>query len=164
MPEVPEPNAQAIEIVFRPDPTIGDGRWANNAWLQELPKPLSKVTWDNPPIALSPATAWRLGLTTGDIATLSNGGWQAAGPVYATPGQADNSATVTLGYGRKRAGNVGSGIGVNGYLLRTSSAPAFGKRAADSKGRQELSPRENPNSSSHRPQSPADRGRKRNRF
>ena len=124
LPDAPAPNAQAIEIVFRPDPTIGDGRWANNAWLQELPKPLSKVTWDNA-IALSPSTAWRLGLTTGDIATLSNGGWQAAGPVYATPGQAENSATVTLGYGRKRAGNVGSGIGLNGYLLRTSSAPAF---------------------------------------
>ena len=124
LPDAPALDRQAIEIVFRPDPTIGDGRWANNAWLQELPKPLSKVAWDNT-IALSPATAWRLGLTTGDIANLNNGGWQAAGPVYATPGQADNSATVTLGYGRKRAGNVGTGFGLNGYLLRTSSAPSF---------------------------------------
>jgi MoCo/4Fe-4S cofactor protein with predicted Tat translocation signal len=121
LPDAPAGNSQAIEIVFRPDPTIGDGRWANNGWLQELPKPLTKVTWDNT-IALSPATAWRLGLTTGDVATLSIGGLKATGPVWAMAGHADNSATVTVGYGRKRAGNVGSGFGFNGYLLRTSSA------------------------------------------
>ena len=123
--KLPGPSAsdqQAIEIVFRPDPTIGDGRWANNGWLQELPKPLTKVTWDNT-IALSPATAWRLGLTTGDLATLSIGGLKASGPVWALPGHAENSATVTLGYGRTRAGHVGTGFGLNGYLLRTSSAP-----------------------------------------
>jgi len=122
LPDPPASNAQAIEIVFRPDPTIGDGRWANNSWLQELPKPLTKITWDNA-IALSPATAWRLGLTTGDVANLSIGGLKASGPVWALPGHADNSATVTLGYGRKRAGNVGTGFGLNGYLLRASSAP-----------------------------------------
>ena len=121
LPEARAGNSQAIEIVFRPDPTIGDGRWANNGWLQELPKPLTKVTWDNT-IALSPATAWRLGLTTGDVATLSIEGRKAAGPVWAMAGHADNSATVMVGYGRKRAGNVGSGFGFNGYLLRTSSA------------------------------------------
>jgi MoCo/4Fe-4S cofactor protein with predicted Tat translocation signal len=124
LPDPPASNREGIEIVFRPDPTIGDGRWANNGWLQELPKPLTKVTWDNT-ISLSPATAWRLGLNTGDVANLNNHGWQAAGPVWAMPGQADNSATVTLGYGRKRAGNVGTGFGLNGYLLRTSSAPFF---------------------------------------
>src|SRR5437899_347120 len=64
-PEPPAVNQQSIEVVFRPDPTIGDGRWANNGWLQELPKPLTKSTWDNA-VALSPATAWRLGPTTGD--------------------------------------------------------------------------------------------------
>jgi molybdopterin-containing oxidoreductase family iron-sulfur binding subunit len=122
LPDPPASDQQAIEIVFRPDPTIGDGRWANNGWLQELPKPLTKVTWDNT-IALSPATAWRLGLTTGDVANLSIGGLKASGPVWALPGHADNSATVTLGYGRKRAGHVGTGFGLNGYLLRTSSAP-----------------------------------------
>jgi MoCo/4Fe-4S cofactor protein with predicted Tat translocation signal len=122
LPDPPAPDPAAIEIVFRPDPTIGDGRWANNSWLQELPKPLTKVTWDNA-IALSPATAWRLGLTTGDVANLTIQGLKASGPVWALPGHADNSATVTLGYGRKRAGNVGTGFGLNGYLLRTSSAP-----------------------------------------
>ena len=123
LPAPPALNQQAIEVVFRPDPTIGDGRWANNAWLQELPKPLTKITWDNA-VALSPATAWRLGLTTGDVVNLNIGGWQASGPVWAVPGHADNSATVTLGYGRRRAGHVGSGFGLNGYLLRTSSTPA----------------------------------------
>ena len=52
-------------------------------------------------------------------------GWKASGPVWAVPGHADNSATVTLGYGRRRAGHVGSGFGLNGYLLRTSSTPAI---------------------------------------
>ncbi len=123
LPDPPKLNQQAIEVVFRPDPTIGDGRWANNAWLQELPKPLTKITWDNF-VALSPATAWRLGLTSGDVVNLNINGWKASGPVWAVPGHADNSATVTLGYGRKRAGHVGTGFGLNGYLLRTSSAPA----------------------------------------
>jgi MoCo/4Fe-4S cofactor protein with predicted Tat translocation signal len=124
LPDPPKFDPQAIEVVFRPDPTIGDGRWANNAWLQELPKPLTKITWDNV-VALSPATAWRLGLTTGDVVNLNVGGWKASGPVWALPGHADNSATVTLGYGRRRAGHVGTGFGLNGYLLRTSTAPAI---------------------------------------
>src|SRR4029077_20235641 len=90
---------------------------------QETPKPLTKITWDNA-VALSPATAWRLGLTTGDVVNLNIGGWKASGPVWAVPGHADNSATITLGYGRKRAGHVGTGFGINGYLLRTSAAPS----------------------------------------
>jgi MoCo/4Fe-4S cofactor protein with predicted Tat translocation signal len=122
LPDPPASNQQSIEVVFRPDPTIGDGRWANNAWLQELPKPITKITWDNA-IAMSPATAWRLGLTTGDVVNFNLGGWKAGGPVWAVPGHADDSATVTFGYGRKRAGHVGTGFGFNGYLLRTSSAP-----------------------------------------
>ncbi len=124
LPALPALDRQAIEVVFRPDPTIGDGRWSNNAWLQELPKPLSKITWDNA-VTLSPATAWHLGLTKGDVVNLNLGGWKASGPVWALPGHADNSATITLGYGRKRAGRVGNGFGLNGYLLRTSAAPSI---------------------------------------
>jgi MoCo/4Fe-4S cofactor protein with predicted Tat translocation signal len=123
LPDPPKLNEQTIEVVFRPDPTIGDGRWANSGWLQELPKPLTQITWDNV-VTLSPATAWRLGLTTGDVANFNIGGWKASGPVWALPGHAENSATVTLGYGRKRAGHVGTGFGFNGYLLRSSSAPS----------------------------------------
>ena len=63
-PFAPPPNA--IELVFRPDPTIYDGRFANNGWLQEAPKPITKLTWDNT-AQLSPATAQRLGLTNGDM-------------------------------------------------------------------------------------------------
>ena len=122
---LPQPTPAApnsIEIVFRPDPTIGDGRWANNAWLQELPKPLTKLTWDNA-LMLSPMTAWHLGVTNGDIVDMAVGGWKLSGPIWIMPGHADNSATLHLGYGRRRAGTVGTGIGINGYLLRTSSAP-----------------------------------------
>ncbi len=114
------PASEQIEIVFRPDPTIGDGRWANNSWLQELPKPLTKLTWDNA-LMLSPMTAWRLGLTDGDIVNLSVGPWKVSGPIFTMPGHADNSATMPLGYGRRRAGRVGSGVGLNGYLVRTSN-------------------------------------------
>jgi molybdopterin-containing oxidoreductase family iron-sulfur binding subunit len=124
LPAPSAPDQKAIEVVFRPDPTIGDGRWANNGWLQELPKPLTKITWDNA-VALSPATAWRLGLRTGDVVNFNVGGWKASGPVWAMPGHADNSATVTLGYGRRRAGHVGTGFGLNGYLLRTSARLAI---------------------------------------
>ena len=112
----------AIEVVFRPDPTIGDGRWANNSWLQELPKPLTKLTWDNA-LMLSPMTAWKLGLSSGDVARIRNGPWEVVGPVWAMPGHADNSATMPLGYGRRRAGHVGNEIGLNGYLIRTSDKP-----------------------------------------
>ena len=115
---------QIIEIVFRPDPTIGDGRWANSGWLQELPKPLTKLTWDNA-LMLSPMTAWNMGVTNGDVVNLAVGNWKASGPVWIMPGHADGSATLHLGYGRRRAGRVGTGFGLNGYLLRTSAAPQF---------------------------------------
>jgi MoCo/4Fe-4S cofactor protein with predicted Tat translocation signal len=123
--ELPPPenhSGEAIEIVFRPDPTIGDGRWANNAWLQELPKPFNKVTWDNA-LMLGPMTAWKLGMNTGDVARIRNGPWEVIGPVCVIPGHADNSATMPLGYDRARAGNVGTGFGLNGYLIRTSDKP-----------------------------------------
>ena len=113
---------ETIEIVFRPDPTIGDGRWANNGWLQELPKPFTKLTWDNA-LMLSPMTAWKLGVNSGDVVRIKNGLWEVVGPVWAVPGHAENSATMPLGYGRTRAGHVGSGFGLNGYLVRTSDQP-----------------------------------------
>ncbi len=126
LPPEPPSAAESIEIVFRPDPTIGDGRWANNGWLQELPKPITKLTWDNA-LMLSPMTQWKLGLTDGDIVNLSAGPWKASGPVLAMPGHADDSATLHLGYGRLRAGHVGNKIGLNGYLLRASNTLQFGQ-------------------------------------
>ena len=123
LPKYQEP-AAGLEIVFRPDPTIWDGRFANNAWLQELPKPLTKLTWDNAAL-LSNATARKLGLTNGDVVELASGGRSVRAPVWVLPGHADDSVTVHLGYGRTRAGRVGTGAGFNAYALRTSGTPWF---------------------------------------
>jgi molybdopterin-containing oxidoreductase family iron-sulfur binding subunit len=116
---------RGLEIIFRPDPTIWDGQFANNGWLQELPKPLSKLTWDNAAM-LSLATAQRLGVKNGDVVKLRFEGREVQGPIWVMPGHADDSVTVHLGYGRRRAGKVGSGIGFNAYAIRSASAPWFG--------------------------------------
>jgi len=116
--------ADALEIVFLPDPSIGDGFYANNGWLQELPKPITRLTWDNAAM-VSPATAQRLSLNKEDYVTLSVGGREVKAGVYIVPGHADNSVTLHLGYGRRRSGQVGTGPGFNAYLLRTAAAPGF---------------------------------------
>jgi len=115
-------DASALEIVFRPDPSIGDGEFANNGWLQELPKPVTRLTWDNAAM-ISPATAQQLGLTTGDYVKLQLGDRYMEAGVFIVPGHAENSVTLHLGYGRRRAGSVGTGPGFDAYLLRTSAAP-----------------------------------------
>ena len=118
------PDAGALEIVFEADPTTGDGRYANNAWLQELPKPLTKLTWDN--VALfSPATAQRLGVKDGDVVTLKLRGRSVDAPALTQPGQPDDVVGVTLGYGRKAGGRVLEGTGFNAYAIRPSTAPWF---------------------------------------
>ncbi|HZO99445.1 MAG TPA: TAT-variant-translocated molybdopterin oxidoreductase, partial [Terriglobia bacterium] len=114
-----------LEIVFRPDPTIHDGRFANNGWLQELPKPFTKLTWDNAAM-VSPQTAERLSLNNEDVVELRYQGWTARAPVWIMPGHANDSITLPLGYGRRRAGKVGTGIGFNAYSLRPSNHPWFG--------------------------------------
>ncbi|MGH7404656.1 MAG: 4Fe-4S dicluster domain-containing protein, partial [Candidatus Methylomirabilales bacterium] len=119
------PDPGGLEIVFRPDPTIWDGRFANNGWLQELPKPLTKLTWDNAAL-LSPATAERLRLANEEVVELLYRGRVVRAPVWIMPGHADDSVTVHLGYGRTRAGRVGTGAGFNAFALRTSDAPWFG--------------------------------------
>jgi molybdopterin-containing oxidoreductase family iron-sulfur binding subunit len=118
----PTSAADALQIIFRPDPAIGDGRFANNGWLQEVPKPLTQLTWDNAAL-LSPATAARLGVVNEDVVELQLDGHTARAPVWILPGHADSSVTLHLGYGRRRAGRVGTGIGANAYTLRTSSKP-----------------------------------------
>ena len=115
-------DASAMEIVFRPDPAVGDGEYANNSWLQELPKPVTRTVWDNAAM-ISTATAQQMGLVSGDYVKLHlNDRYMEAG-VFVVPGHADNSVTMHLGYGRSRGGNVGMGRGFNGYLLRYSSTP-----------------------------------------
>jgi Fe-S-cluster-containing dehydrogenase component len=110
-----------LELAFQPDPTIGDGRHANNGWLQELPKPVTKLTWDNAAL-IAPALAERLGAANGDVLELSRAGRTLEAPVWIVPGHADGAVTLTLGYGRSRAGRVGRGAGFNAYALRTSDA------------------------------------------
>jgi molybdopterin-containing oxidoreductase family iron-sulfur binding subunit len=122
LPAPPAAQADALEIVFRPDPTVYDGRFANNAWLQEVPKALSRLTWDNT-AQVAPATAERLGIGNEDVVELELDGRTVRAPVWIAPGQATGVVTVHLGYGRRRAGQVGSGIGFNAYALRPSDRP-----------------------------------------
>ncbi len=115
-----------LEVCFRPDPSLWDGVFANNGWLQECPKPGNKLTWDNA-ILISPALAQRLKLSTNDIIEFESQGRKLRGPVWIMPGQAENSLTIHLGYGRARAGRVGDGVGINAYSIRTADAPWIGK-------------------------------------
>jgi molybdopterin-containing oxidoreductase family iron-sulfur binding subunit len=145
----PNETRNSLEIVFQPDPTIFDGRFANNGWLQELPKPLTKLTWDNA-VLMSPKTAQRLGLsyqigTTGgehgrifaDLIELRYEGRSLRAPAWIVPGHADECVTLHFGYGRTRAGKVGNGTGFNAYAIRTANAPSYGTGLAIHKtGRQ----------------------------
>ncbi|MDB5307770.1 MAG: 4Fe-4S dicluster protein [Gemmataceae bacterium] len=145
----PAPAGDEYEINFRPDPALFDGRYANNGWLQELPRPLTKLSWDNAAF-VSPATAKKLavekeyrwtagerGRTEVSILTLTYKGRTIKAPVWILPGHPDAAVTVHLGYGRKRAGRVGNtptelnaagepARGFNAYDLRTSDALWFG--------------------------------------
>ncbi|HEV2319684.1 MAG TPA: TAT-variant-translocated molybdopterin oxidoreductase [Verrucomicrobiae bacterium] len=110
-----------LEITFRPDPTLFDGRFANNGWLQELPKPITKLTWDNAAF-IAPALAERENLANGDVVEIQFKDRRMSLPVWITPGQPDVSIGLQFGYGRNRVGRVGTGTGFNVYPLRTSSA------------------------------------------
>ncbi len=114
----------AIEINFRRDPSIYDGSFANNGWLQELPKPMSKMTWDNP-VLIGPVMAERLQLQSKDLIELELNGKKITAPVWIQAGHPDNSITVHLGYGRRRAGRAGTGAGFDFYALRYSATPWF---------------------------------------
>ncbi len=122
--QLPQGGSDAVELNFRRDPSIYDGRFSNNGWLQELPKPLTKLTWDNP-IMIGPAMAERLKLNFKDVAELEFNGKKVKGPVWIQAGHPDNSITVFMGYGRTRAGRVGTDTGFDVYPLRTSKAPWF---------------------------------------
>jgi MoCo/4Fe-4S cofactor protein with predicted Tat translocation signal len=134
LPAAKAASADEIEFIFRPDPCVYDGRFANNGWLQELPKPVTKLTWDNAAL-ISPKTAAKLELADevgarggehGKIYTnvidiaLSNSKVTAA--AWKLPGQADGVVVLPLGYGRKKAGYTGTNKGFNAYAVRTSNA------------------------------------------
>ncbi len=130
----PATKASDIELVFRPDPTIYDGRFANNGWLQELPKPISLVCWDNPAL-VSPATAERLKCEVSYAWTAGEHGQshvdkieitiedrKARVPVWVVPGLADDVIVLHFGLGREIVGEVGKGVGFNVYPLRSTKA------------------------------------------
>ncbi|MGD9647019.1 MAG: TAT-variant-translocated molybdopterin oxidoreductase [Pirellulales bacterium] len=118
----PATGSNAIEVCLRLDPTIYDGRFGNNGWLQELPKPLTKLTWDNA-VLLSPATAAKLGVVNEQVVELEYAERKVRGPVWILPGHANDCATVHLGYGRRAGGKVATGAGFDAYPLRTTDAP-----------------------------------------
>ncbi|WP_164009247.1 TAT-variant-translocated molybdopterin oxidoreductase [Pyxidicoccus trucidator] len=119
------PKSDGLELNFVHDYKLFDGRFANNAWLQELPDPITKMVWDNAAL-VSPATATKLKLEPGSLAELSYGGKKLTVPVWTTPGLADDTVTVALGYGRNGLHeSVAKGVGFNANTLRTASAPWF---------------------------------------
>ena len=117
-------DANSLEINLRRDPSVYDGQFANNGWLQELPKPMSKLTWDNA-VLMGPRMADREGVKTMDVVTLELDGRKITGPVWVQAGHPDHSVTVHLGYGRRKAGRAGTGAGFDAYALRTTNALWF---------------------------------------
>ncbi len=146
---IPRPaSSGSIEIAILPDPCVYDGRFTNNGWLQELPNPINKITWENVGL-ISPRTAKKLGINTGnddreyaggaqgesfintkggnqnsDLVTLKYQGVEMTAPVpmWVTPGQPDDVITIHMGYGRSRAGKVGTGLGYNAFEVMRSDA------------------------------------------
>jgi len=112
----PVPFAQNLEVIFYRDAKVDDGRYANNGWMQELPDPVTKMTWDNA-VLISRKTARELGVANGDIVEISLNGKTVSGPIWTQPGMADYSLGLALGYGRERAGRVGTGVGFNAYEI-----------------------------------------------
>jgi molybdopterin-containing oxidoreductase family iron-sulfur binding subunit len=113
-----------LEIVFLPSPSLHDGRFANDGWLQELPDPLTKLTWDNPAL-VSPKTAQTLGLANEQVIRVDYSGRALELPVWILPGMADGVVALTLGYGRSHAGRIGSGVGFDAFTVRSAKAPGF---------------------------------------
>jgi molybdopterin-containing oxidoreductase family iron-sulfur binding subunit len=123
-----------LEFIFRPDPCVYDGRFANNGWLQELPKPVTKLTWDNAAL-VSPKTAESMGLTQkavsrggehgqilSNVIDISLSGSKVTAAAWIVPGQADGVVVLPLGYGRKKAGYTGTDKGFDAYAVRNSGA------------------------------------------
>jgi Fe-S-cluster-containing dehydrogenase component/anaerobic selenocysteine-containing dehydrogenase len=117
------PRDSPMTVLFAPDPAVWDGSYANNAWLQELPRPLTKLTWDNAAL-IAPATADDLGLVSGDVVNISAPDGQGlSAPIWVLPGQAAHTITLPLGYGRRQAGGIGTGVGFNAGSLRRAVEP-----------------------------------------
>jgi molybdopterin-containing oxidoreductase family iron-sulfur binding subunit len=118
----PATPTESFVVSLLPDPSVYDGRFANNGWLQEVPRPITKLVWDNA-LLVGPATASERGLKNDDVVEVKHGGRSVRAPVFVVPGHPEKCGTIFLGYGRTRAGRTGSGVGFNPYAIRTTSAP-----------------------------------------
>ncbi len=118
----PPPPAADLVLVLAPDPGLWDGRYADNAWLQECPKPVTKQVWGNA-LMLAHAEAARRGLRHGDVVRVRAGERVVEAPVALVSGMAESAAALTLGYGRTRAGPIGTGVGADAYRLATTATP-----------------------------------------
>lgn len=112
----------ALTAVFAPDPTIDTGRFANNAWLQELPKPLTRLSWSNAAL-IAPELAAALGLHSGEQARLTVDGQVLEIPVWLQDGLARDVVVLLLGHGRRAAGRIGNGVGFDAYPLVDPASP-----------------------------------------
>jgi len=121
LPAPEPPRAGAIQALFRPDEGTRDGRYADNPWLLEMPRPFTRLTWDNAAL-IAPGTARRLGLATHDVVEIAVDQAKVKAPVFVLPGQAPDCITLPLGFGRA-AGGLGAGVGFDAYPLRRAADP-----------------------------------------
>ena len=122
--DLPSPPALAgtgLDLLLRPDPLVWDGRYADNPWLLEMPRPFTRLTWDNA-VLIAPATAERLGIKAEDVLTITANGRSLSAPFFVLPGQASDCITLPLGFGR-RAGGLGVDVGFDAYQLRDTKSP-----------------------------------------
>jgi len=127
------PSAANLEVIFFRDAKTDDGRYANNGWMQELPDPITKMTWDNA-VLVSRATAKELGLANGDVVEITLNGKSVKGPIWVQPGMADYSLGLALGYGREKVGRVGEGVGFNAYKIFSGKYIETGAKLAKTAG------------------------------
>ncbi len=148
----PQPVSEGMELSFRPDPSVWDGRFANNGWLQEVPRPLTLLVWDNAALISARTAISMLGIggvdinnltpddydkldgANGSLINIEHNGRSLQMPVWILPGQPDDTITVHLGYGHTGLGETGNGVGFDVYQLRTSEAPWFGPASASAAG------------------------------
>ena len=114
--KAPTLSIRNLEVVFYRDAKLDDGRYANNGWLQEMPDPITKMAWDNA-VLVSRNTAHQLGVQNGDLVEITLNRRSVRGPIWTQPGMADFSLGLALGYGREKAGRVGSGVGFNAWKI-----------------------------------------------
>ncbi|MBC8161307.1 MAG: 4Fe-4S dicluster domain-containing protein, partial [Roseiflexaceae bacterium] len=130
------PVSGEYELVIQADTRVFDGSYANNGWLQELPHTISKISWDNAAY-VGVSTAEKLAVRNGDVVSLTVGGASVDAPIWILPGTAEGVIGVQLGYGRTKAGIVGTWngqpVGFDAYALRTSTSPNFATAEAVTK-------------------------------